>query len=58
MAQPEAVPAEENLPLELEPDSEDSLTLDVEAVVDLEPASVIETEPASVVEVEEPLSAI
>ena len=58
VAQPEAVPAEENLPLELEPDSEDSLTLDVEAVVDLEPASVIEADPASVVEVEEPLSAI
>jgi excisionase family DNA binding protein len=58
VAQPEVTAAVEAVPLELDPDPEDSLTLDVEAVVELEPASVIEAEPASVVAIDEPLSAI
>jgi excisionase family DNA binding protein len=58
VAHPEVTANVEAVPLELDPDSEDSLTLDVEAVVELEPASVIEAEPASVVAIEEPLSAI
>lgn len=58
VAQPEATAAVEAAPLERDADADDSLTLDVEAMIDLEPASVIEAEPASVVAVEEPLSAI
>ena len=57
VAQPEATAAVEAVPLELDADTEDSLTLDVEAMIDLEPASVIEVgaaeaTPAPVIELE------
>jgi excisionase family DNA binding protein len=58
VAQYEVTSGLDAVPLELDPDPEDSHTLDVEAVLELEPASVIEAEPASVVTMEEPLSAI
>lgn len=57
-AQPEALAAMEAAPLELDSDAADSLTLDVEAMIELEPASGIEAEPASVVAVDVPQSAI
>jgi excisionase family DNA binding protein len=58
IAQPEAPVAAEGTPPEVGTDGDDSLTLDVEAMLELEPGSAIEAEPASVVALEEPLSAI
>lgn len=58
--QPEATAAVEAVPLEIaaSAEAEDSLTLDVEAVIDLEPASLLAAEQAAIEPTEDPLSAI
>lgn len=54
-AQPAETEQSNVAPLELDVAADDSLTLDVEAMIELEPASAVEVEAAAV---EEPLSAI
>jgi excisionase family DNA binding protein len=54
-AQPAETERSNVAPLELDVAADDSLTLDVEAMIELEPASAVEVEAAAV---EEPLSAI
>ena len=59
VAQPEATAAVEATPLQLDANADDSLTLDVEAIIDLEPASVVAVAaPLSAIELADDVAAL